>query len=65
MVTKKQGSHLIVNQLCFDSNTVALNKLNSLTLDESDKKLIKRWESLLSIAKQTASQCFLYVDTKW
>ena len=55
MVTKKQGSHLIVNQLCFDSNTVALNKLNSLTLDESDKKLIKRWESLLSIAKQTAN----------
>lgn len=53
MVTKKQGSYLIVNQLCFDSNTVALNKLNSLTLDESDKKLIKRWESLLSIAKQT------------
>ena len=44
---------LVVNQLCFDFNTVSSKKLITLTLDSFDNKLIARWNSLLAIAKQT------------
>lgn len=54
MVTKVINGQLVVNQLCFDLNTIASKKLKTLVLDENDRKLINRWNSLLTIAKQTS-----------
>lgn len=54
MVTKMDSNNkLVLNQLCFDTNTIASNKLKNLTLDSRDIKLIERWKSLLSFAKST------------
>ena len=47
--------NLILNQLCLDTNTVASKKLKELEpeLDDADKKLLKRWEKILELAKMT------------
>ncbi len=52
-VTKVKDGKLVLNQLCFDFNTISSKKLETLTLDSFDNKLISRWNSLLAIAKQT------------
>lgn len=46
---------LIINQLCFDTNTLASKKAKDLEqeMDEYDKKLLKRWGKVLELAKMT------------
>lgn len=43
------------NELCFDANTVASQKLAELTLNQDEKALIKLWKQLLQEAKNTAN----------
>ena len=50
-----KDNKLVINQLCFDTNTIASSKLTQIVLDNTDLKLIKRWNSLLSIAKYTTN----------
>ena len=54
MVSKIKDNKLVINQLCFDTNTIAIKKLSELKLDNYDNKLLQRWNRLLGIAKQTA-----------
>ena len=54
MISKIKDGKLILNQLCFDTNTVAMKKLSELHLDDYDKKLTERWNKLLGIAKHTS-----------
>lgn len=54
-ISSTSNGKLVANQLCFDTNTISSNKLASLTLEEVDRKLIEKWNSLLTIAKTTAN----------
>lgn len=50
---KDDRGNLIVNQLCFDNNTLASSKLKTLQnqIDDRDKKLLSLWEKVLRYAK--------------
>ncbi|MDR2822235.1 MAG: hypothetical protein LBV58_01605 [Acholeplasmatales bacterium] len=46
----KKG-RLYLNKLCFDYDTLAMNKLKTMTLSTEDNKLIDAWNKVLSEAK--------------
>ena len=45
---------IIKNQLCFDDNTIASNKLSSMALNKDEKQLIDLFRRLLSEAKKVS-----------
>lgn len=42
-----------LNELCFDDNTVASEKLTTLKLDDEERKLMSLWQAILAQAKAT------------
>lgn len=60
MTTEKDANgNLVLNQLCFDTNTEASKKLKSINnyLDDRDLLILNRWNKVISLAK-TASKVY-------
>lgn len=56
---KDARGNLVLNQLCFDTNTIASKKLKNIfnSLDDRDIKLIERWNKVISLAR-TATKVY-------